>query len=499
MGATISRAGVQRHTGVGPSRPAPLRVHDTAAAGAGGAAQWMRTRIRLAGDTPPRPATSARCTPYALATVLMLAQLAAFPAEAKDGLRADATFRARVEAIDGQPRATGAHSDAALLLRTNIFAEYTTGPLAIGGELVDSRSYFEAADSSVSTSEVNTLEPLQAYVRYAPAKSARLQVGRFTMDLGSRRLIARNGFRNTINGFTGARLDLGAPDDTSATLFWMLPQTRLPADRRRIADNAVELDRERTALQIFGAFVTRKATARDAVELYAYRLAERDAPDFATRDRRLVTVGARARRLPAAGYFDYDVEGAYQTGTQRNSLSANDRTDHDVAAGFFQASIGYSFATAWSPRFAAGYDYASGDRGDAAFNRFDTLFGARSADFGPTSLMGAVARANLSSPSIRLELTPDKRWDGQFTLRGLWLASATDSFGGTGVRDPSGASGRHAGTQFDARVRHWLIPKRFRLAVGGVVLAKGRFLRDAPNAPATGDTHYGYVETTFSF
>ena len=83
--------------------------------------------------------------------------------------------------------------------------------------------------------------------------------------------------------------------------------------------------------------------------------------------------------------------------------------------------------------------------------------------------------------------------------RALWLESATDAFGASGVRDPSGRSGRNAGQQIEGRVRYWLIPKIAHLEVGGVVLFKGRFLRDAPNASPTGDTHYGYVGLSLSF
>jgi hypothetical protein len=95
-------------------------------------------------------------------------------------------------------------------------------------------------------------------------------------------------------------------------------------------------------------------------------------------------------------------------------------------------------------------------------------------------------------------MKPGKRSDAQVTARPLWLASATDQFAVTGVRDATGAAGKWAGMQIDARVRRTLAEK-LRLAVGALILAKGRFLEDAPNAPQTGDTHYAYVELTAGF
>lgn len=81
----------------------------------------------------------------------------------------------------------------------------------------------------------------------------------------------------------------------------------------------------------------------------------------------------------------------------------------------------------------------------------------------------------------------------------LWLASRFDIFSTTGARDATGNSGRFAGRQVEARVRYWLIPKRLRLEWNGLLLAKGRFLRDAPNAPAGGNTVYSSFNATISF
>jgi hypothetical protein len=81
----------------------------------------------------------------------------------------------------------------------------------------------------------------------------------------------------------------------------------------------------------------------------------------------------------------------------------------------------------------------------------------------------------------------------------LWLASRTDSFSTTGVRDVSGRAGAFAGHQVDARFRWWVKPAKLRLELDGVLLAKGHFQEMAPNATPGTTTAYGSANLTASF
>ncbi len=425
---------------------------------------------------------------------------------APDNLKLSGTFRIRLEGIDDQFRpAPAAKSDGFLSMRTTLFAEYDAHPIRIGAELFDSRGYLEKTNSTVGTTEINALELGQAYIgidlgrTLGKGTTTSLTAGRFTMDIGSRRLVARNQFRNTINSFTGARLDWEDSAKDSLRLFWTMPQYRLPDEPDRIQDNAVEWDRESTDLQFYGGSFTKTGVFGGTMELYFYGLTERDSPKLQTRNRRLYTPGIRFARKPKPGKFDYDFEGIYQFGHARATTAATDLTDLDVSAYFIHAEIGRSFGGTWSPRVALQYDRASGDGSSSSYGRFDTLFGARRGEYGPTSLYGAVQRANLSSPGIRFEVMPSKRWDGFVAYRALWLDDATDSFASTSVRDRTGASGKFAGHQVEARVRYWVAPKIARLDGGVAYLFKGGFLKNAPNAPDVGDTRYGYLDLTFSF
>ena len=103
------------------------------------------------------------------------------------------------------------------------------------------------------------------------------------------------------------------------------------------------------------------------------------------------------------------------------------------------------------------------------------------------------------SGGVRGEVKPDAKSDVMVMYRALWLASRTDSFGSTGVRDASGQSGRFAGNQIEARYRRTLVPDMLHVDTGVAYLAKGRFLKQAPNAPQTGDTKYGYFDLYFDF
>ncbi len=427
---------------------------------------------------------------------------------APENLTLSGTVRARYESLEGQYRpALGGGSDQGLFLRSTLFAELDLSPIRIGGELIDARAYLNDSGSPTSVADVNALELIQVYVAadvsdlFVEGAKGSLTLGRFTMDLGSRRLVGRSAYGNSTNAMAGMRAEWSARSAGSATLFYSYLSQRRPSDRASILDNEIEADRHTDDLVLAGAFYTAPKLADGSqLELYGIRLEENDSPTMATRNRQLTTLGGRFLRNPAPGTWDYEVEGAWQTGTARNSASAADRRDLDVDAQFLHLEVGRTFKARWSPRVALEYDFASGDERstDGAFSRFDGLIGPRRTDFGPTSAYGPLGRSNINSPGVRVEVVPNRRWDAMVFYRALWLDEAGDSFANTGVRDPTGRSGDFAGHQVEARARYWIVPKATRLEFGFAKLVNGEFLDDAPNATGA-EPLFGYFEITQTF
>lgn len=423
----------------------------------------------------------------------------------EDGLTFTGVMRLRYEAIDGQARVGFNKSDELVNLRTNILAEYRKDNVRVGVELFDSRVWGDNAGTPVSTNEVNAFEPVQAYVAadfdgaFGKGTKLTLTAGRMMLNLGSRRLVAADDYRNTTNGYTGLRADFAAPRGWKATLIYTLPQVRLPDDTIGIRDAKVRLDRENFDLVLLGGQVSKaKAIGSAMAELSYFHLGERDAPGRPTRDRWLDTFGGRLIAQPRVGKFDYEIEAFYQTGHVSASLAPT-AARHSVGASFIHADMGYSFTGQWKTRLSIEFDRASGDKPGGRIGRFDTLFGMRRADLAPAGLYNALARTNIVTAGIRFEATPSKRLDWFAAYRPMWLAADQDSFSSTGVRDALGRSGDFAGHQIEARVRYWLVPTRLRFEFDGLLLAKGRFLHDAPNAPPGNWTRYGSFNLTASF
>jgi hypothetical protein len=402
--------------------------------------------------------------------------------------------RTRYEYLDNQFRAGRPGSDQILALRTRVQAQLRiTNWLSLGGEFQDSRAYLEDANTQVDTGLVNSAELLQAYLKLSFegifGGSNEVTLGRMTMDLGSRRLVARNRFRNTSNAFTGLDWIWRGEKGRELHAFYLLPVQRLPNDDASLRSNTVAFDHESADFQFFGLFFSNDLPWGDVLELYVFGdyevgLYDPSEPDT-TPNRQIATPGFRLWRTPGRGRFDYEIEMAVQAGQSRAGL--------DHLAHFEHLEIGYTFETRWSPRVILHYAYASGDKDpfDGDNGRFDTLFGARRFDYGPSSIYGAFARSNINTPGVRLKLRPGRGWTAFVDYRAVWLAAKRDNWVGTGVQDPTGASGSFVGQQIEFRLRWRPLRRNLMIELGSAHLFAGEFIDRAGNG---GDTNYVYSQ-----
>lgn len=418
-------------------------------------------------------------------------------AGAPEWLRMSGSVRVRYEGLDGQFRSAGRldDEDHVFVMRTLFKLGADFEDFGIYAELEDSRHYGGDSGSSLSTATVNTVELLQAHVlfRFGDEDSGRHQItaGRQTFNLGSRRLVARNRYRNTINAFNGVHWEW-KKNDAKVTGFYTLPILRRPFSRQSLNDRDIAFDEEDFDHQFFGLHYQDSAFERHVFDIYAFGMLE-----DVGRDRDIFTFGGRLLLPKKTGLFDYQIEAAVQVGKSRLS-GAGRRLDH--FAGFTHLSVGYTFDCDWSPRIRIALDYASGDDdpNDGDNNRFDTLFGARRFEYGPTGFYGAIGRFNLLSPELRVEVKPRSDMTLFVAWRVFMLADPNDAWVAARVQDPTGDSGRLVGNQIEARWRYEIVPQVVRLEAGVAHMIGGEFQSDAPGGQDN-DTIYGYVQLAFTF
>lgn len=438
-----------------------------------------------------------------------------------DWLSIEFEHRVRYEGLSDPFRTLNAgdqYSDVvALRTRLHARAKLPKG-LTLGAELIDSRT-FQHSDALLNSTLVNPAELLQAYLQHdgdVAGGKLRSRLGRITMDIGSRRFVSRNRYRNTINGFTGIDLDWhGGADRQNRNLraFFTLPVQREPNPqsagprRQRLRQADVVFDTESFDVLCWGLFAAQDFDELLMLpdvrgELFLFGLFESDDADRPTRNRNFYTVGSRIFRKPAKETFDFTLEGAFQVGQSRSGTGSTRELDH--LAGFFHGTLAYTFDALWTPRLVFQFDYASGDSSptDGNNERFDTLFGARRFEFGPTSLFGPFARGNLVTPGVRVHLKPASNVTAFAAVRTYWLASETDALTGAGIVDPVSDSGDHAGTTLEFRVRWNLVPKNVRLEAGYIHLFADEIFdtnSGTSNSNRQGDSDYFYAQAKLNF
>ena len=421
--------------------------------------------------------------------------------QSRDWLSISGSFRLRYETMENTYRLVGPEHDELAVSRLLVHAKATAERFYGGFELQDSRAWLDKDLTPVGTDDVNALEPLQAYIGYRNGDFD-IQIGRMTMDVGGRRLVSRNRMRNTINAFTGARVRWSKPDGIGLDAFLTMPVARLPnnLERDRLRNNEFELDQEHWERVLWGLHVSNlPLSSRFDAEAYLIGIRENDRPGLPTRNRDFLTAGFRAHH--SGETWAYKLETAIQHGKNRASALPLDTTDLDHRAWFAHAEISRELQGNWEPRVIFRFDYASGDDDpdDGEFNRFDTLYGDRRWEFGPTGIYGALTRSNILSPGIALRSKPSPSTDLRVDYRPAWLASKRDFMPTAGLRDRDGLSGSFIGHQVDLRWRWWSASRNLSIDVTAAYLWKGEFLKNAPNAPPSSNTAYAYISTAIAF
>lgn len=414
----------------------------------------------------------------------------------------------RIEFLDGQfRRSNNGSSDQLFTSRFLMDGQYRNDFFKLNFEIADTRQALADDGSPVNSRTVGALDLQQLYATWrwddviAGSDDIELRLGRQTLNLEARRLMSRT-ISVEPNSFTGVSADLLRENGDRWKAFHFAQVIRFPNNRADIIDNKIQWNEESKGARISGLFATLPNVFPDLrSEFYVFHLVEKDTGDEQYADLALTTFGTRIYKPAQVRQFDFEVQTAWQVGESRATSSSSDTRDLDHRAAFYHVEAGYTFDSPLEPRAQILYDYASGDDDpfDSENNRFDTLFGARRADFGQTSIYGPFWRTNVSTVGARVALTFNENLSLTATLRDFDLASNRDSWGGTGWRDPTGNSGTELGQQLETRLRWNAIPGNLAVDSGFTWLSAGEFAETVSVGQTPSMTHYAYLQTQLSF
>ena len=399
--------------------------------------------------------------------------------------------RTRFESYDHPWRTRQAvgngQADSSIALRSRVrIGLGVASPVRFLFEGQDSRAYLDREHGDVrDNTTVNEFDIVQLLGSltlndvWEPGVRTDIHFGRMTMDFGRRRLIARNDFRNTTNSFDGVHWQISHEKTWRIRAFFVEPVLR----------DDVQLDTHNARALFWGTYLESRHIPWLQLDTYYFGINDQRSADGTTH-RTYSTIGGRLYKDPEPDAIDYEIESAWQTGTRGE-------THH--FAHFQHIDLGYTFTFPWTPRLVFHYDYASGDRkpGDSQDERFDTLFGARRWEYGPTGTFGPFFRTNIRSPGWRLIVTPTAGLTVQVKHR-LWhLAQSRDIFGNSELRDTTGQAGTSLGHDIEVRVQ-WAFNNNLDLDIGYDHWFKGSYFDRLPASsglPSGGnkDTDYVYV------
>ena len=375
------------------------------------------------------------------------------------------SFRVRYESLNNPifPTSSTAREQSNQRLSTRFIVNSTVSyqNLAATIEIRDSRVFLDENDPTLTANQVNTLEPTQFFITYKPERASGLyevsavKVGRMELDYGSRRLLAKTAYRNATNSYDGIVVEARVADWQVHGVY-VLPVSRFPTDSESLDGNERAFDKSFSERKFFGVYA---ASKDNNVKLQSYWLKEDDSEVLATKNRDLYTLSVDYTQ-PFKNGLITNIEVVGQTGTSYQTASANDTDEKDVRAYMLFGYVGKQITD--NTFLRAEVDYISGDNdtSDDTISDFDTLYGVRRFDFGPTDVYQAMPRRNLKAVGLRSVSELAKAHNIMLGYKAMWYQKApqdVDSF---------------IGHQVEARWRYQVRPE-LRLVLGGAYLKKG--------------------------
>ena len=375
------------------------------------------------------------------------------------------SFRVRYESLNNPifPTSSTAREQSNQRLSTRFIVNSTVSyqNLAATIEIRDSRVFLDENDPTLTANQVNTLEPTQFFITYKPERESGLyevsaiKVGRMELDYGSRRLLAKTAYRNATNSYDGIVVEARVADWQVHGVY-VLPVSRFPTDSESLDGNERAFDKSFSERKFFGVYA---ASKDNNVKLQSYWLKEDDSEALATKNRDLYTLSVDYTQ-PFDNGLITNIEVVGQTGTSYQTASANDTDEKDVRAYMLFGYVGKQITD--NTFLRAEVDYISGDNdtSDDTISDFDTLYGVRRFDFGPTDVYQAMPRRNLKAVGLRSVSKPAKAHNIMLGYKAMWYQKAPQDVNS------------FIGHQVEARWRYQVRPE-LRLVLGGAYLKKG--------------------------
>jgi len=282
---------------------------------------------------------------------------------------------------------------------------------------------------------------LNAFVDVGLNDNITVRVGRQELLYGAQRFVSPLDWSNTRRTFDGVRT-LMKYDNVNIDM-WYTQQAPVLFD---------ELDRPNEDVNFYGFYATFTGLENKTLDVYSLNVDNETGPNGTEH---VNTFGSRLQGKTVNKLL-YEVEGAFQTGTRRD-------TGQNIAAYAWTAGFGYQFENVrWKPTLWFFYDYATGNEpGSGDWNRFNDLFPLGHKYLG---FIDAVQRRNIQSPNVRMTMAPTKKLNLLLWYHNFQAEEPTDtilSLGGTPGQDPTSSD---FGNELDFTASYKLSPRSSVLA-----------------------------------